>query len=178
MNIVFLIIGILIGVIALLFIIAVFVKKEYSIQQEVTVNRKTLDVFDYIKISKNMDHYNKWWRLDPSAKKSYQGIDGTVGFIAAWDSANKQAGKGEQEIKSITDGERIEFEIRFEKPFEGVADSRMVIQDDNNQTKITWTFEGANKYPMNLMFTLLRLDKILGRDLSESLVMLKNVLEV
>ena len=59
--------------------------------------------------------------LDPQAKKTFTGIDGTVGFIMAWDSKNKEAGKGEQEIKKIAEGQRVDFEIRFEKPFEGVA---------------------------------------------------------
>ena len=40
---------------------------------------------------------------DPNMKKSYSDIDGTVGFIYAWDG-NKEAGKGEQESKTSSKG--------------------------------------------------------------------------
>src|SRR3546814_1199842 len=46
--------------------------------------------------------------------------DGTVGFVYAWDG-NKKAGKGEQEIRGITEGRKIDLELRFIKPFEGIA---------------------------------------------------------
>lgn len=34
-------------------------------------------------------------------KREFRGEDGTVGFVAAWDSENPDAGKGEQEIIGI-----------------------------------------------------------------------------
>ena len=37
--------------------------------------------------------------MDRNVKKSFKGTDGTVGFVAAWDSDNKKVGKGEQEVK-------------------------------------------------------------------------------
>jgi hypothetical protein len=49
-------------------------------------------------------------------KKEFRGTDGTDGFVYAWDG-NKNAGSGEQEIKRITDGDRIDLEIRFARPF-------------------------------------------------------------
>lgn len=89
---------------------------------------------------------------DPSMKKDFTGTDGTVGFAYAWDSKNKNAGKGEQEIMKIINGEIIDIEIRFEKPFAGIA--RTLIKTESlteNETKVIWGMEGKSKYPMNLM---------------------------
>jgi hypothetical protein len=36
-------------------------------------------------------------------EKGIRGTDGTVGFVYGWDSKNKNAGKGEQEIMNITE---------------------------------------------------------------------------
>ena len=52
--------------------------------------------------------------MDPDMKKTYRGTDGTVGFVSAWDSEKDDVGKGEQEIIKITDGERIDYELRFQ----------------------------------------------------------------
>ena len=114
--------------------------------------------------------------MDPNAKKEFTGTDGTVGFIAAWDSQHKQLGKGEQEIKRINDGDSINSEIRFVRPFEGVADVYMATTAlTNDQTKVRWTFNGKNKYPMNLMNSVI--SKMLGKDLEISIGNLKTAIE-
>src|SRR5688572_10445584 len=111
--------------IAIPLIIALFVKKEYKVEREVTINKPKREVFDYVKYLKNQDNYSKWVRMDPNMKKDFRGTDGTVGFVYAWDG-NKDAGKGEQKIKNITEGERVDVEVRFEKPFEAVATAPMI----------------------------------------------------
>lgn len=161
--------------IAIPLVIALFVKNEYSVTREVTINKPKQLVFDYIKHLKNQDNYSKWVRTDPNMKKQFKGTDGTVGFVYAWDG-NNQAGKGEQEIKSITDGERVDVEVRFEKPMENIARTPFTTQAlSANQTKVKWGMEGRNSYPLNFMN--LFMDNMLGKDLETSLVSLKGVLE-
>jgi hypothetical protein len=109
------------------------------------------------------------------SKKSYKGTDGTVGFVYVWDS-DGNAGKGEQEITMIQDGERVDFGVRFKKPFEGDASTRMTTKAlAADQTKVTWRMEGRNHYPLNLMN--LFIPDMLGKDMQWSLATLKTVLE-
>ncbi len=42
--------------IMLILIIALFVKKEYFLQREITINKPKQDVFNYIKYVKNQDN--------------------------------------------------------------------------------------------------------------------------
>ena len=42
---------------------------------------------------------------------AYTGVDDTKGFIAAWDSQNKNAGKGEQKITNIVENTLIDTEV-------------------------------------------------------------------
>ena len=79
-------------IIAIPLIIALFIKKEYSIQREITINKPQQEVFNYVKYLKNQDNYSKWVMTDPAMKKDFRGTDGTVGFVYAWDSKNKNAG--------------------------------------------------------------------------------------
>lgn len=178
MNIVLTIVLIIAALIAILLVIALFIKKEYTIERETIISKPKEDVFNYIKFLKNQDNYNKWVMTDPNAKREYKGTDGSVGFVSAWDSDNKQVGKGEQEIKGIKEAERIDLEIRFIKPFEGKAESYIATEPiAGNQTKIKWNFNSGMKYPMNIMLLFVDIPGMLGKDLETSLVNLKSVLE-
>lgn len=174
-------IKILIGlgiVIAIPLIAALFVKKDYAIERQIIINKPRAEVFQYIKYIKNQDHYSKWNKLDPQMKKTYTGEDGTVGFIAAWESKNENVGVGEQEILKIKDGERIDTKLRFKVPFEAQDDAYMITEDaGNNQTKVKWGFTGKFPYPLNLMRLFMNMDKQIGGDLELGLHNLKQVLE-
>lgn len=168
----------IIGIIVLLLIIALFVKKEYGVEREITINKPKQEVFDYLKMLKNQDNFSVWAKRDPNMKKEYRGTDGTVGFVSAWDSENKHVGKGEQEIKNITEGERLDFELRFLKPFEATDNAFMTTEAlSDNQTKVKWGFNGKMAYPMNLMLLFMNMDEMLGKDLQEGLNNLKAILE-
>ncbi|HLT86261.1 MAG TPA: SRPBCC family protein [Sphingobacterium sp.] len=165
-------------IIAIPLIIALFVKKDYAVQREVTIDKPKQEVFDYIKYLKNQDNYSKWNKIDPEMKKSYKGTDGTVGFISRWESNKKEVGWGEQEIKKITEGERIDFELRFIKPFEATEPAYMTTEAVNeNQTKVVWGFSGHMNYPMNLMLLFMDMEEMIGGDLETGLNDLKTILE-
>jgi len=167
---------IVIIIVAIPLIIALFVKKEYSVERVLTISKPQQEVFAYVKHLKNQDNYSKWVMLDPAMKKDFKGIDGTQGFIYAWDSQNKKAGKGEQEIKKITEGERIDVEVRFKKPFEGIANVHFITEPvSQDQTRVKWGMKGKSNYPMNFMN--LFIDNMLGDDLEISLGTLKGILE-
>lgn len=176
MNTLMIIFSVVVALVALPFIVAIFVKKDFVIARSTAINRPVAEVFNYVKFLNNQDYYNKWTMIDPNLRKSQRGIDGTVGFVAAWDSDIKQVGKGEQEIKKIADGKRIDLELRFEKPFKGTNTAYMTTEPfDENQTRVGWVFNGSNKYPMN--FLNLFMQKMLGADMETSLTALKGNLE-
>lgn len=177
MSILITIVLVVVGIVALLLIAALFTKKEYSITRSVTIAKPREEVFNYIRYLKNQEAYSKWVMTDPDKKIDTKGSDGSVGFVYAWDG-NKQAGKGEQEIMSIIPNERMDVEVRFIKPFEGVASTPMVTESvGSDQTKVTWGMVSSMKYPMNIMLVLLNLERGLAKDLEISLSNLKRILE-
>ncbi|MDW7693674.1 SRPBCC family protein [Flammeovirgaceae bacterium SG7u.111] len=166
------------GVVALVLIAAAVVKKDYSVEREVTVNLPKAEVFDYVKYLKNQDKYSTWQLMDPDMKKEFKGTDGTVGFVATWDSDHPEVGRGEQEIIKITEGERIDFELRFFEPFEATEPAYMITEAVSpTETKVKWGFHGHMDYPMNLMIPLMNMEEMIGNDLEKGLTNLKGVLE-
>jgi uncharacterized protein YndB with AHSA1/START domain len=159
-------------------IVSLFVKKDYEVEREITINKPKGEVFDYVKFLKNQDNYSKWATMDPGMKKTYRGTDGSVGFVSAWESDNKDVGKGEQEIKKITEGERIDFELRFFEPFQSTEPAYMTTENvSENQTKVKWGFSGHMDYPMNIMMLFMDFETMIGDDLDTGLINLKSVLE-
>lgn len=167
-----------VGIVVLALIVALFVKKDYAVERKVTINRSESEVFDFIKHIKNQDQYSVWNSIDPAMKKTYTGTDGTVGFISAWESTNKNVGKGEQEITNIKEGDRIEMKLRFKEPFEAEDNAYMETEGMGaNQTNVKWGFKGRMAYPMNIMLLFMDMENMLGKDLQGGLEQLKVVLE-
>ena len=164
------------GIIALLLIIALFMKKEHYVKREIVINAPTQKVFDFLRLLKNQDQFNKWATAGKqNRKEEFKGTDGTVGFIYSW-SGDKSAGRGEKEIKNIIEGKRIETEIRFVKPMRVAASVIFETESlSENQTKVNLINTGVLKYPLNLMIPMA--EKRFPKDMDESLSALKNILE-
>jgi hypothetical protein len=165
-------------IIAIPLVVALFVKKDFAVEREVTINRPKADVFGYIRLLKNQDNFSIWASKDPHIRKSYRGTDGTVGFVSAWDSDSTHVGKGEQEITGIREGERVDYELRFKKPFESKSQAHISTEAvSENQTKVKWGFAGSMPYPMNLMNLFMNMDKSVGNEFQTGLNNLKGILE-
>lgn len=177
MSILFIVLYIFLGLIGLILIIALFSKKSYTLDRSIIINRPIDEVFDYLKHIKNQDFFSKWVMMDPNLKKTFSGTDGTVGFIYAWEG-NKKAGIGEQEIKGIIEGKRLDIEVRFKKPFEAIAKTPFTTEAISaNETKVTWGTSSEMKYPMNIFLLIANIEKMLGDDIETSLGTLKGILE-
>src|ERR1044071_3254318 len=114
------------GILVLLILMGLLTNKQVDIEDTITINKPIGEVFNYISHIKNQDNYSAWNMMDPDMKKEYSGTDGQVGFVYKWDSNKKKnVGAGEQEIKSIVPGKSIEMELRFLRPMQDVARSRM-----------------------------------------------------
>lgn len=161
--------------IALLLIAGLFMRKNHYVMREVIINAPRQKVFDYVKLLKNQDTFNKGAMTDADRKRTFKGIDGTVGYIYAW-SGDKSAGEGEKEIMKIVEGERVEAEIRFVKPMKVSAWIIMELEAlSDNQTKVSWSNAGKLKYPLNTLIPMMQ--KSVAKDMDSSLATLKEILE-
>jgi len=157
---------------------AAILPSNYALKREVVISKNKTEVFNYLKHIKNMDNFSIWAKIDPNMKKSYQGTDGQIGFIAAWESNHEKVGKGEQEILKITQDERIDTELRFFEPFQATDKAYFITESiSQNKTKVTWGFNGNIPYPWNLMLLTMDMEKELGIPLSDGLSNLKSLLE-
>lgn len=169
---------VVVSIIVLVLVTALFVKKEYAVEKQIEINKPKQEVYNYIVLLKNQNNFSKWATMDPAMEKTFSGVDGTVGFISAWTSENKNVGTGEQEITKIDPGKRIDYDLRFKEPMEDSNLAHMTVDSiGENKTLVKWGFNGKMDYPMNIMMLVLDFDKMIGGDFEFGLKNLKTILE-
>lgn len=162
--------------IAIPLIVALFMSSDYSVKREITINQPKQVVFDYIKYLKNQNNFSTFATADPNMKTSYQGTDGEVGFVSAWES--DMMGNGEQVITKITDGARFDTELHFKGMFGSTAPAYILTETvSDSTTKVTWAMSGKMVYPLNFMQVFMSMDDVIGTEYGKSLVILKGILE-
>ena len=150
--------------------------KDMVIEKNVSINKNINEVFNFLRQTKNQDKFSVWNMKDPNMKRNYSGTDGTKGFVYSWNSKDKNVGAGSQEIKNISEGNRIDYELRFIRPMQNTAASSFVLDKiDENNTSVTWTFQSPTKFPMSLFAPIFK--NMLGKQLNQSLQNLKALLE-
>ena len=147
-----------------------------KIEKSVKVKNSPGVVYEYLKFTRNQDNFSVWNMADPNMKKSYEGIDGTVGFIYRWDSAVKNVGAGEQEITAMENGKSIDYAIRFSRPMKNTGKTKFQITGSaDGYTSVDWIFDSPSKFPMSLFSPIFK--RMLGKDLEKGLQNLKVILE-
>jgi uncharacterized membrane protein len=175
MRIIKTILKVIVALVIILLVAALFMPKDYTVEKSITINKPKTEIFSYIRSLKNQDNFSKWAKMDPAMKKSSKGADETIGFTTMWEG-NSDVGKGEQEIKKIDEGKRIDFELRFEKPMKDVAQAYMTADSTGtNKTLVKWGITGHMNYPMNIMGLLM--NKMIGGDFETGLANLKALQE-
>ncbi|MGB5821521.1 MAG: SRPBCC family protein [Saonia sp.] len=168
---------ILVGIIALILILAVIAPKTYDVFRTIEIAKPKPEVFQYLRFLKKQDEWSPWARKDPDMEKKFTGTDGEVGAVSYW-KGNKDVGEGEQEITKVIDNERVEGELRFLKPWKSTSSCYMDVDDTSDgNTRVTWGFSGKNKFPMSIMMLFMNMDKMVGKDFEEGLDRLKSILE-
>ncbi len=165
------------GIILLIIILALIAPKSYNVSRSIEINKPKSEVFENLRFLKNQDSWSPWNKKDPNMEKKFTGTDGQVGATSYW-NGNKEVGEGEQEITKIVDGERIESELRFLKPWKSTSDAYLITEEvDGDTTKVTWGFSGNNKFPTSIFMLFMNMDKAVGGDFEEGLASLKSSLE-
>lgn len=175
MSIALIILLAVVGIIVLLLIAGLFMRKEHYVKRSILVQAPRQQVFDFLKLLSNQEKFNKWARTDPGRIEEFKGTDGTVGYIYSW-RGNKSAGEGQKEIKGLIEGKRIETEIRFVKPMATSATVIMEMESPaDDETKVYLSNGGTLNYPLNILIPVF--EKMFARQMDSSLLTLKSILE-
>ena len=170
--------GIVIAVLAIIItVLHLMSPPSFKVEREITINKPKAEVFAFLKSLKNEQKWSPWAKKDPNMSITYRGVDGAVGSVSAW-SGNQEVGEGEQEVKNIVEGERIDLELRFKKPMENTGTAYFITEAlGPQQTKVKWGTEGQSHFPTNIICLIINMKKMLADTFDEGLAQLKKVME-
>lgn len=140
------IIGIvLLVLIALFFIVALFLPKGVSMQESIVINKPASLIFKQVNNYQNWEAWSPWEATDPDMVSSYEGPKMGVGAKTVWKS--DKHGDGSMTITESMPYKRVVAELDFGQP--NKASNFFDLEETGGATKVTWGVEIADMgYPM------------------------------
>ena len=157
-------------------VLALIAPKDYEVKRSLQVGAQSAAIFDHIRFFEKRQAWYPWSSYDPNMKSWVEGTDGQIGCTHHWEG-NEKIGKGQQQLLSLLENERIESKINFIEPYPMEADSYIVLEEGRDSTKVTWGFKTTMSIPSNIMGLFLDLDGSVGPDYEKGLQQLKVLVE-
>lgn len=150
---------------------------ELIYEKTIHINSPVDSVWEHTNSLADLDSWSPWNRKDPSMKKEWTGIDGTIGAMQSWDSETENVGKGSQTISKIEAPNYFETDLKFIKPSEMESKGYIQLTSSNGGTDVTWGFKSEMPYPFNIMLPIMNMEEHLGEDWEYGLNKLKKLAE-
>lgn len=165
---------VVLAIIALFFIVALFLPTEYRVERSIEINKPIDNVYGYVADFNNFHAWNPWTPLEPGHKFEVTGDSATVGQKYYWNG--EIIGSGEMEFTELKQNQSIQSSIAFLSPEQGSGIVDFTFEGDMNKTKVSWSLNGDAGYPIGRYFGLM-MDSILGKDFETGMEKLKEKCE-
>jgi hypothetical protein len=175
MKILKIILFVLVGVVALVFLAALIAPKTYFVERSTTIDAPQPLVMNHVKKFEHFQQWSPWSQRDTTMRTTIEGEDGMVGATYAW-SGNKDVGSGSMRITEVTD-DSVGIQLSFIEPFESQSDNYYLVRQTPEGTKVVWGMAGADKVPLNLISRIMNVEEMIGNDFDKGLAALKQQVE-
>src|SRR5713226_7353069 len=171
------IILIALAVIVVLFVIIVAMQPaDFRITRSAAIAAPPEAVFAQVNDLHNWEAWSPWAKLDPAAKSTYDGPAAGVGAAFAW-SGNNKIGEGRMTITESRPNELVRFKLDFLKPLKGTNTAEFTFKPEGNQTAVTWSMYGKNKFLSKAVGLFMNCDKMVGGQFEQGLAQMNSVTE-
>jgi uncharacterized protein YndB with AHSA1/START domain len=162
------------GLVALFFLIAVFLPGEYTVERELTIQKPVDQVFNLAADYELRETWDPWVEKDSTAIVTVTAAEGLIGSKWAW--GGDEIGAGNSVIDKVDSNKAIHSTITFTEPRESQIQIVWTFEEVEGGTRVVWSMTGEANYPVGRYFALF-VDGMVGPDLEKGLANLKNVLE-
>lgn len=166
------------GIIAFMLILGLFVSRDMNYEKSVSIDAGIGDVWKHVSSLTAMDKWSPWKQKDPDIIQTITGTDGTVGATQSWESKVKNVGEGSQTIVRVEEPHTFDTKLVFLKPFKSIAEGYVKLVEEGSGTRATWGFKSQMPYPMNLMKLFMNFEKGMDKDFGQGLGRLKQLCEM
>lgn len=156
-----------------LFIVALFLPKQWTVEESITIEREPAIVYPFIA---NLSAWEKWsaWTkedYDPTITYRYEGVEGQVGSKQYWQG---QRGTGILTLTQLIPDRFVQYHMEMTQYD---FNTSLALVPEGNITKVVWTCYGdSGKNPMTKSMQLIFIPMI-KEDFQKGLAKLKAQIE-
>ena len=140
-----------------------------NISKSIVINAPADQVFRVIGNFNSWTKWSPWLIAEPDAKVDVS----SDGEEYSWEG--KVTGAGNMKITKSVEGESVEIDLHFIKPWKSQADVAFLLEKDGGGTKVTWTMKSG--IPFFLFWMKKMMEVMVGMDYDRGLKMLKDFVE-
>lgn len=161
--------------IALFFIIPLFIGNQYEVSKTISIKASKEKVHEIMSDFSKFEEWSPWAELDSAMIIELSGNTGELGSTYSW-KGNDDVGTGTMTISRI-DGDTIGIQLVFKEPFEAESPTYYALTQNGDETEVTWYIKGEMSYPFNIFMLFMDMEEELGKDFDKGLGKLKNYIE-
>jgi Polyketide cyclase / dehydrase and lipid transport len=166
---------VVLALIAVLFVISLFLPSKVTVVRSAVLKAPAPVVFEQVNMLQNWERWSPWHTIDPQMLLSYEGPDSGKGAKYNWFSKHPDVGNGSVTITESIPNQRVDIKMVFEGQGDGL--SLYQFEETPEGTKVTWTMESEmGDNPIGKYFGLM-LDGLVGPDFERGLENLRGVVE-
>jgi uncharacterized protein YndB with AHSA1/START domain len=154
--------------IIVLVVIAALQPSDFRITRTATISAPPGIVFAQVNDLHKWEAWSPWAKMDPAAKITFEGPPAGTGAGYTW-AGNNKVGEGRMTITESKPNERLRFKLEFRKPFEATHTAEFTFQPQGDQTVVTWSMAGTNKFMFKLFGLFMNCDKMVGGQFEQGL---------
>ncbi len=168
------ILGVLLGLIILLAVVAFFLPRRYQVERSIVIAAKPETVFPLVADLAAWKRWGVWYQRDPTMTLSYSSATTTVGGWTAWRS--KSEGNGRATLTAVQPSQKVTYTLEMEG-MSMLGEGAFILTPVPGGTRVDSVMSGdLGLNPMARWFGLF-LDRMVGPDFEQGLVRLKQIAE-
>ena len=173
MKVIKILLGIIVGVLALIFIGTLFMSPHYRVERAQVMNATPERIFPHINNLSAWREWMVWAKRDPNMKITYSGPESGVGCKSSWESESE--GSGEMTISESVAPEKVAYDLYFPE-YKSRSIGVISLEKVDGGTKVNWVNEGEMDGIVGKIFVFF-MDSMLGPDFETNLANLKTLCE-
>lgn len=165
------------GVLLIAFLVYIALQSpEFKISRSATMSAPPARVFAHVNDFHLWEDWSPWAKLDPNAKANFAGPSEGEGAQFSW-AGNKKVGEGAMTILESRPHKVIRIRLEFIKPYPATNQAEFTFSPEGEGTRVTWTMTGTNNFIARVFCTVMRMDRMVGRDFEKGLASMKAIVE-
>jgi len=173
-------INILIAIAAIIVVFVIVVATrpaDFRITRTAAISAPPMVVFAQVNDLHKWEAWSPWAKLDPEARKTFEGPTAGTGAVFAW-SGNDKIGEGRMTITESVPTSLIGIKLEFLRPFKATNTAEFTFKPEGSQTVVTWSMAGKNNFMTKAFCLFVNMDKMVGSDFEKGLAQMKSVAEM